>query len=30
MKTDDDVIIQREQYWKGVLLTRGDYGYNKN
>jgi len=30
MKTDDDVIIQREKYWKDVLLTRGDYGYNKN
>jgi hypothetical protein len=30
MKTDDDVIIQREQYWKSVLLTRGEYGYNKN
>lgn len=30
MKTDDDAIIQREQYWKDVLLTRGDYGYNKN
>ena len=30
MKTDDNVVIQREQYWKGVLLTRSDYGYNKN
>lgn len=30
MKTDDNVIIQREQYWKSVLLTRGEYGYNKN
>ena len=30
MKTDDKVVIQREQYWKEVLLTRGDYGYNKN
>ncbi len=30
MKTDDDVIIEREQYWKAVLLTRGDYGYNNN
>ncbi len=30
MKTDDNVVIQREQYWKRVLLTRGDYGYNKN
>jgi hypothetical protein len=30
MKTDDNTIIQREQYWKSVLLTRGDYGYNQN
>ena len=30
MKTDDNVIIQREKYWKDVLLTRGEYGYNKN
>jgi len=30
MKTDDLVIIQREKYWKDVLLTREPYGYNKN
>ena len=30
MKTDDNVIIQREKYWKDILLTRGEYGYNKN
>ena len=30
MKTDDDTIIHRENYWKEVLLTRGDFGYNKN
>ncbi|MCX9014559.1 MAG: GIY-YIG nuclease family protein [Candidatus Methanoperedens sp.] len=29
MKTDDQVIIDREQYWKNVLLS-GKYGYNKN
>ena len=29
MKTDDEVIIEREQYWKRVLLS-GKYGYNKN
>lgn len=29
MKTDDKVIIEREQYWKRVLLS-GTYGYNKN
>ncbi|HLK57444.1 MAG TPA: GIY-YIG nuclease family protein [Chthonomonadaceae bacterium] len=30
VKTDDKSIIQREQYWKKVLLSRGDYGYNRN
>ena len=30
MKTDDDFIIERENYWKNVLLTRGAYGYNDN
>ncbi len=30
MKADDDTIIKRENYWKEVLLTRGQYGYNKN
>lgn len=30
MKTDDKIIIERENYWKEVLLTRGNYGYNKN
>lgn len=29
MKTDDDVIIERENFWKEVLLTR-NFGYNKN
>jgi hypothetical protein len=29
MKTDDKVIIEREQYWKRVLLS-GTFGYNKN
>ena len=29
MKTDNQVIIDREQYWKRVLLS-GTYGYNKN
>jgi hypothetical protein len=29
-KTDDNVIIEREQYWKNVLLARGEYGYCKN
>lgn len=30
MKTDDVAIIEREQYWKSILLTRGEYGYNQN
>lgn len=30
MKTDDKIIIERESYWKEVLLTRGEFGYNKN
>lgn len=30
MMADDKTIIKREGYWKDVLLTRGDYGYNKN
>ncbi len=30
MKTDDNVVIQREQHWKSVLLTRSEFGYNKN
>ena len=29
MKTDDQIVIDREQYWKNVLLSR-EYGYNKN
>jgi hypothetical protein len=29
MKTDDQVIIDREQYWKRVLLSNS-FGYNKN
>ncbi len=29
-KTDDRVIIERENYWKEALLSRGPFGYNKN
>jgi hypothetical protein len=29
-KTDDRVIIEREGYWKEALLSRGQFGYNKN
>lgn len=28
--TDDAVIIGREQHWKRLMLSRGDYGYNGN
>ena len=28
-KTDDRLIIQRENFWKDALLTRGN-GYNAN
>lgn len=30
MRTDDSIIIERESYWKNVLLSRGRHGYNKN
>jgi hypothetical protein len=30
MKTDDSVVIEREKYWKSVLLSRGEFGYNGN
>ncbi len=31
MKTDDEVIIEREVYWKEVFLSRNPkFGYNKN
>jgi hypothetical protein len=26
----DELVLQRESHWKRILLTRGDYGYNKN
>lgn len=30
VKIDDQIILEREEFWKGVLLSRGKYGYNKN
>ena len=26
----DDAIINRESFWKDILLTRGDHGLNRN
>ena len=28
--TPDDIILQRETFWKQILLTRGDKGFNRN
>jgi len=28
--TSDDVILMRESFWKRILLTRGEYGLNRN
>jgi hypothetical protein len=28
--TPDEVIIEREGYWKSILLTRGEHGLNRN
>jgi len=28
--TPDEVILAREAFWKRILLTRGDYGLNRN
>ena len=30
MRVDDKAVIERESYWKEVLLTRGEWGYNQN
>lgn len=30
MRADDDYVINRESFWKDVLLTRTQFGYNKN
>jgi hypothetical protein len=29
-RTDDRLIIERENYWKEALLSRGQFGYNRN
>ncbi len=28
--TDDETILARESWWKNILLTRGEFGYNAN
>ena len=30
LKTDDDLILQRESHWKNILMSRGRFGYNRN
>lgn len=30
MRIADQIVIERESFWKEALQTRGDYGYNKN
>lgn len=30
VRTPDEVILARESFWKRILLTRGDHGYNRN
>jgi hypothetical protein len=30
MKTDDKEVRERESFWKEVLLSRGEFGYNGN
>ncbi len=29
-KTEDRVVIARESFWKECLMSRGEFGYNKN
>lgn len=29
-RTPDETILAREAFWKRILLTRGDHGYNRN
>jgi len=30
MRVDDNIIVNRESFWKEALLSRGLFGYNKN
>ena len=29
-RTDDEIILAREKWWKVALDTRGSHGYNRN
>jgi hypothetical protein len=29
-RTPDDLILRREEFWKQLLLTRGEHGFNRN
>lgn len=30
LKTDDMIVLARENFWKGLLLSRGHFGLNRN
>jgi hypothetical protein len=30
MRTSDDFVLERETYWKDVLMSRGEFGHNRN
>jgi hypothetical protein len=30
MRTSDDFVLEREGYWKDVLMSRGEFGHNRN
>lgn len=30
MKADDQFLIERENFWKEALMTRGKFGLNRN
>ena len=30
VRTPDDLILEREEYWKRILMTRGRQGFNRN
>lgn len=30
MKTDDNIVLKRESFWKKAMLSKGEFGYNRN